>query len=299
MFQRIDRDWLVGNVNTARSKQQQAITPKAQPASASLDAVEDGALCLRPFGSHQGDLDLNFASDDRPSLVTRVLAACLARPGATAIEVEELWNLTVSRRIQYLLQLAFGDQAQSAKLTLRCPQNDCRQVLEVELQVQEVLDPQRRVQDHEWLPWPDGGRPLRFRRPTGNDQRRWRAEKFANPDSARIAMIRSLLVNDEQPTQTTEETTFHPSENCTPQRPSGSWTRPSRNLILSLPSTYAPVARIARERLNLPWIWRYWHWTNWNECSGRCCTMSIDWRRGTAGERRKFSLLARHAARVT
>lgn len=81
---------------------------------------------LRAFGQQACDLEHDFACDDRPALVTALLAA--------AAPAEDWWQAPVSRRIAALLDLALHSSGlHSLDLTLHCEQPGCGKRFDIEL----------------------------------------------------------------------------------------------------------------------------------------------------------------------
>jgi hypothetical protein len=162
-------------------------------------ASVDGSFSVRPFGRQKADLDFDFTSDDRPRLVTGILTACLSEEDGSPFDAEEIWNLAVSRRIECLLWLVAASRDFDWRLTLRCPGRDCLQLIEIELPLRELITIQRDNSNRSLLEWQDDATILRLRRPTGDDQRRWRARSFADVTEARNAVIKSLVVGEDGP----------------------------------------------------------------------------------------------------
>ncbi len=144
-------------------------------------------------------MDFDFTSDDRPRLVTEILTACLSDQDGSPLDAEQIWNLAVSRRIECLLRLVAASRDFNWRLTLRCPGRDCLQLIEVELPLRELIATQRDGSNRSLLEWQDGVTSLRLRRPTGDDQRRWRAWSFADVTEARSAILKSLVIGGEGP----------------------------------------------------------------------------------------------------
>lgn len=139
----------------------------------------------RPLGE-PADLDVDFASDDRPGLVTALLALCGAPRDAAY-----WWAQPVSNRTRALLDLVvLNDARDELALVARCTRPACAEPLEFELPIAAL---------------PDGAAaPMRLRlgdareavlRPaTGEDLRRWRAARPRTRDDAVRAMLAALLV---------------------------------------------------------------------------------------------------------
>ena len=81
----------------------------------------------------QRDLDLNLSDDDRPGLVTRLLASCLAGfdtlPDAESI----LWDWTIEERLQGLLAIARATRAEPPPVETRCSASECRAPMRIDL----------------------------------------------------------------------------------------------------------------------------------------------------------------------
>ena len=141
----------------------------------------------RPFGA-RADLDLDFAARDRPGLVTRLLCACCEE----VCEADAVWSLTLAERIAALASIvSLSESTDALALPLRCP--SCRDALEVILPHAFLLDEANRgaqVRSVE-VELEAAGR-VELRRPTGADQRAWRALRHAGADEAVAAIVASL-----------------------------------------------------------------------------------------------------------
>ena len=160
-----------------------------------MDAPEM-PVAMRPFGC-SADLDLEFASGDRPALVTALLAQCM---GADA---QHWWARTVGERVAALLHLyGLNERLDRVELGARCLGVDCGESFAFELPLTELaaLAPT----DDSWsLALPDG-RTLRLRRPTGSDLKRWRAQGPATRGAALQAILQDLAPG--QPLAAEDET---------------------------------------------------------------------------------------------
>lgn len=141
---------------------------------------------LLAFGQQACDLEHDFASDDRPALVTALLAA--------AAPTEDWWQAPVSRRIAALLDLALHSSGlRSLDLMLRCEQPDCGKRFGIELPEEAWAQ-----DDDALLPvavMTDAGQPLMtLRRPTGADLRACREDAMTTPlDADPATVARALL----------------------------------------------------------------------------------------------------------
>src|SRR4029077_11530257 len=116
----------------------------------------------------------------RPRLVTELLTACLFDENGSPLDAEQIWDLAVSRRIECLLRLVAASTDFDWRLTLRCPKQDCLQLVEIELPLNELIALPRDGNNRDLLDLQDGATFLRLRRPTGDDQRRWRTRSFTD-----------------------------------------------------------------------------------------------------------------------
>ena len=143
---------------------------------------------MRPFGRAVEDLEFDFASDDRPALVTAVLSAC-AEPHAA----DDWWHRTVSERTLALLTLLRESEGgEFVALTLRCEAAGCGERFEIELPHAAVAMPAPPPAPIE-VARDDGGS-LTLRRPTGDDLRAWRALRPATREQALAVMLDRLRV---------------------------------------------------------------------------------------------------------
>jgi len=137
------------------------------------------------------DLDLDFTSSDRPSLVT----ALLTQTGAA--DAAYWWTQAVGRRTQALLDvLAATERRETLGLTAVCAATGCAQTFEFELPLHGL--PQAKTDDDDTIAVTLGPqRRVRLRLPRGDDLRRWRAARPATRVDAVRTMCASLLVEGE------------------------------------------------------------------------------------------------------
>ena len=145
-------------------------------------------LRLRPFATCEADLAVDFNATPRPFLVTQLLALCAA--GNRAVPDDWLWNLSVGKRIEGLLRLAFGNSGQAFDLTGKCRAEGCGEGLEVEITLAEITEMQQTAEAVAEIRVVHGSQSLTFRRPTGCDQLAWL--QTANQESPAGMMARSL-----------------------------------------------------------------------------------------------------------
>lgn len=143
------------------------------------------SVALRPFGEAQ-DLDVDFGDADRPALVTALLARCV-QPNDAAF----WWSRGVGARTAMLLRLMAATAAcHSVELTSRCER--CAATFEFELPIEPLTD---QADDDDLIDVVLAEtRHLVLRRPTGEDQRAWRATLDPMRVDPMAAMLEALLV---------------------------------------------------------------------------------------------------------
>lgn len=145
-------------------------------------------LSVRPFGQ-VADLDLDFSDQDRPELVTRLLAQCDERR-----DPEFWWAQPVSARTSALLRLvAETEQVDAFSFTARCTQASCGETFEFELPLHALVAGADDAGPIRVLL--DGQRSVTLRRPTGGDLRQWRAARPASRAEAVRMMLDTLLLD--------------------------------------------------------------------------------------------------------
>jgi predicted RNA-binding Zn-ribbon protein involved in translation (DUF1610 family) len=112
-------------------------------------------LEFRRFGTVLQDLDADFAAE-RPFIITDLLRRC----ATSTVTEDEVWDLTVGRRIADLLALASRSGAREFDVIVPCPH--CGQKSEVTLELEELLALTESAITGSG-----------FRLPTGRDQREW------------------------------------------------------------------------------------------------------------------------------
>lgn len=162
-------------------------TAAAAPRSAAA------AFAVRTTGWENALLACDFATPDRPALVTALLQAFLIQLDGTPAEPIELWNLAVSTRHLLLVRIAAAlEDTEAFTLQLRCPSDGCRELLEVPLSVTALTALHDEHAAHSTLTLP--GNDVALRRPTGDDLRRWRAIPATDQSGRQQALLRDLTV---------------------------------------------------------------------------------------------------------
>jgi DNA-directed RNA polymerase subunit RPC12/RpoP len=138
---------------------------------------------FRRFGSQADDLAVDLSAPDRPVVISELLARC-----AQSTPPEALWDLPVSRRIEWLLALGALDGLAEIDAEFRCGR--CGQTLEITFTVDELMASAREA-DKETVEV--GGRS--FRRPTGRDQLLWMRQSYSSEQEACASLAESLALD--------------------------------------------------------------------------------------------------------
>jgi hypothetical protein len=149
----------------------------------------DGGLSVSPYGSTLADLDVDFFDAQRPFLLTRLLAGRLRRGDGSPVREEEIWNWTLTQRLQALLAVVLASCGQSLSTRASCSHAVCAASMELELDL--LLFCQSNAQAS-FLCTPEQDVAVTLRLPTGNDQRRWLEENEGEVDA--LVMARTLVV---------------------------------------------------------------------------------------------------------
>ncbi len=171
--------------------------PATTTSPSPLSALEPGGLPrpaprLRAFGDGAVDLEHDFGSDDRPALVTALLAGCSVGASEEAWR-RHWWQAPVGTRISALLDLCVmsmplpaGSPAGSLTISLRCDEPACRARFDIELPPSAWSLPDDLADTPVTLAR-QGGEPLQLRRPTGSDLSDCRHLALQNTEPAQIA----------------------------------------------------------------------------------------------------------------
>lgn len=145
------------------------------------------SLPMRPLGQPE-DLDLAFASADRPALVTELLARCAGGDAA------HWWTRSVGERTAALLQLfRLNEGVDRLELNTRCQNPGCGEAYAFDLPLAQIagLAPRETAITVRL----DDGRQARLRHPTGQDLQRWRAARPATREQAVRLMLDDLVLD--------------------------------------------------------------------------------------------------------
>jgi len=166
---------------------------ESQRATAPADAHR-----VRPFAMAMRDLDLDFTQNDRMQLIDAVLHCCL-EPAA-----ERLSAGTLDHRVRALLMVVRETQGDRLVWMARCPIQDCRHEMELEISVSQLLNMPEPAERFCWSATPDCT--LELRLPTGRDQIEWRGVTEADAEAEgggvalRLATALVSSVNGRPPT---------------------------------------------------------------------------------------------------
>lgn len=158
----------------------------------------NNSLFLRPFGLCEKDLDVDFAQKVRPQLITQILECCTIDKDGKPLDQSFFLDLTMSKRIECLLNIANSGDSSDMPMYLRCLNKACQQLMEIEVSMEEFTHVQQKIEDKDYCDIKLGSETLSIRRPTGGDQLEWLRYAFADKDIAVKAMIRTLIRDEEK-----------------------------------------------------------------------------------------------------
>src|SRR5215207_8812926 len=150
-------------------------------------------IALRSFGTTEDDLRVDFSSPDRAALATHLLNICSSE--FDRVPEGFYKDLSIGKRVEILLLLAFGGHDASLSLVFKC--SSCGEDLEIELELAEISNLQSASDEVETIPVRLDGPPISFRKPTGRDQETWVDSILANESEALREMIDILAVEPE------------------------------------------------------------------------------------------------------
>ncbi|GAB61853.1 MAG: hypothetical protein DWB56_08105 [Candidatus Jettenia sp.] len=155
------------------------------------------SLFLRPFGLCEKDLDVDFAQKVRPQLITQILECCTIDKDGKSPDQGFFLDLTMSKRIECLLNIASSGNSSDMPIYLRCLNKACQQMMETGVSMEEFTHVQQK-EDKDYCDIRLGCETLSIRRPTGGDQLEWLRYDFTDKDKAVKTMIRTLIRNEEK-----------------------------------------------------------------------------------------------------
>jgi hypothetical protein len=143
----------------------------------------------RAFGACAEDIDLHFAGLSRPTLVTRILAQCLAPDGTRAFPEEEIRRWTLPQRLRALISVSRASGEERLPFTACCSQHGCGEIAEMEVALTD-FPPGDEAREFDWSPAP--GEKLSVALPTGADQESWLARGEAAPRAMARDIVRAV-----------------------------------------------------------------------------------------------------------
>lgn len=155
----------------------------------------DNLIHAHTFPCTMNDLNIDFATDNRPWLITQLLCSCLQQHDGKNLDETEVWVWSLNQRLQALLMIAQASLPASLFVSSQCLYEDCRERLELPLDLNLFrLDEQNSIV----MCKPEEAVELEIRLPTGKDQRFWLSH--ASEDWEREMATRLVFrINGETP----------------------------------------------------------------------------------------------------
>lgn len=152
---------------------------------------------LRSFGHFKQDLEIDFRGASRPHLVTQILQCCTHDGGTDKPDESFYWDLTVGKRIECLSAIATAGGQTALSVKFQCSGEKCAEMMEFDVNQEDVAQLQQRADVSESISLPVGDKTIRFRLPTGGDQRNWLAKTYSGKQAAVRDMARTLMLPDQ------------------------------------------------------------------------------------------------------
>jgi hypothetical protein len=128
------------------------------------------AHAARMFGGSR-DFDIDLSDEDRPGLITRLLAACLTSLNTIPDGEDIAWEWTIEQRLQGLIAIAAASCPAPPPLQLTCRADGCGCFMEIELAPAAFAEKPR---EDTTVRVNAGEQQIVVRLPRGSDQRLWR-----------------------------------------------------------------------------------------------------------------------------
>lgn len=141
----------------------------------------------RPVGSAAADIELVFDRLDRPGTVTALLAACLIDVDGRPVSPEEVWDWTLSQRLQALLAMRVASGDVRLELHSTCVQ--CGEAMEIGLDLRDFAGEPAAPRFH-WRN--DDGVTLALRLPRGRDLQRWMQADAPAPEALAASLVEGV-----------------------------------------------------------------------------------------------------------
>lgn len=146
------------------------------------------AVDARSFGVQMEHLEVDFSVPYQEQACQIIGHAAVWQETGQALQKKEIARFTISQRRALLLYLT--DPGGHWQIERNC--THCRERLDVELPLPEIIDYQVRAEQEKDLPFEWKGRTMTFRRATGSDQHYWRLEGDRDLDQAARQIMQAL-----------------------------------------------------------------------------------------------------------
>lgn len=162
-----------------------------------IEEYAPGDLWLRPFGDFTEDLNVNFDQYPPPFIVTSLLQCCTVVKEGGVPDQGFYWDLTVGKRIECALTIATLKSEERLAVELQCSNSACREEIEVDVPVRELIDLQRHADEEGLVELKIEGQSVPLRKPTGRDQLEWLKLSFSDDTDALRTIIQTLAKDGE------------------------------------------------------------------------------------------------------
>jgi hypothetical protein len=155
-------------------------------------------LRFRPFCNKSEDLEIDFDGLVTPFLITQILLQCISDEKSNSIDIDFFWELSISKRLEFLLIIALSTYNSDIEIQLKCENTVCKKDIEFSLTVKNLLELLKQNNEKEATEILVNNQKYIFRKPTGLHQLLWRKKTYLSKSNAINDIIKSILKNKDE-----------------------------------------------------------------------------------------------------
>lgn len=145
-----------------------------------------GAWRARAFGGAAA-LDVDFATLDRPTTVTSLLATCVTDDEGRVVDADRAWEWTLNERLRALIATRLASAGAAIELHVTCAR--CAGAMEIAIDLND-LSGDAPVSSFAWQS--DDGVDVTLRLPRGRDVRRWMHDGVTSHHAIAASLVESV-----------------------------------------------------------------------------------------------------------
>ena len=154
-----------------------------------------GTILVRPYGSVQSDLNIDFKTSNRPGLITLILQNCLSDENNNTINIEFFHELTIGKRIEMMFAVTTFGGAYTIPLEFKCRNTNCLETMEMNLDLSDVSSLQEVGDLDKSVEIEIDDKKINIRKPTGKDQQNWLGLYCSDESELTKKIVGSLIQN--------------------------------------------------------------------------------------------------------